>query len=701
MGITNSKAERSDALRLCKERKKFLKQAIDSRCALAAAHISYIQSLRNIGIALRKYAETEVLLEPSLSISVIDPDNTPLHLTYPSPSPSRVGNVSDTPVLNGSPLSQPMARVSYMRSGGGSALTVRVRPPPRNMHVEEGEFSMPPPPPPCPDSGSSWDFFDPADEFESFRFGGQSDLSLNLDHVRMHGDFGEKNVDFDETSGIPKSETPSNGQGILVVNNASSAAPAPAPENTKNGELKLNESAGNGARKASLEQSNLKRNKPLLEKDICAATENPSEFVTHRAKDFLSSIKDIDNQFFRASESGKEVSRMLESNNIRVGYAESRGKLPASVYLTSFGAVCCQGRNVNVSDVSDQNVTKVITWRRTTSSRNPMATTKDDNDDRGSDFIEEFCMISGSHSSTLDRMYAWERKLYDEVKASEFIRKEYDLKCDKLRHLFAKDLSPQVIDKTRAVVKDLHSRIRVALHAVNSISKRIENMRDEELLPQVLELIHGLTRMWKFMLECHHSQYVTISLAYHAKSFTGAPRGETQKQIMNQLQDEVEYFHLSFTDWINGYTSYVETLNSWLQNCILQPRERYKGRRAFSPRRVLLPPIIVLCRDWSAGIKSLPTEEVSIAIRAFLFDLQRPARHNYMHKNEESESKDDGKNDDPSNLSFIQTSLTNVLDRLTKFSEASVKMCEDIHQKCEAARNAYDNYKAPPRSFSI
>ncbi|KAL2528037.1 hypothetical protein Fot_20638 [Forsythia ovata] len=120
-----------------------------------------------------------------------------------------------------------------------------------------------------------------------------------------------------------------------------------------------------------------------------------------------------------------------------------------------------------------------------------MATTKDDNDDRGSDFIEEFCMISGSHSSTLDRMYAWERKLYDEVKASEFIRKEYDLKCDKLRHLFAKDLSPQVIDKTRAVVKDLHSRIRVALHAVNSISKRIENMRDEELLPQVLELIHG------------------------------------------------------------------------------------------------------------------------------------------------------------------------------------------------------------------
>lgn len=67
-----------------------------------------------------------------------------------------------------------------------------------------------------------------------------------------------------------------------------------------------------------------------------------------------------------------------------------------------------------------EHVTKVITWKRTTSSRssssrNPL-NSKDDNDDSGSDFVEDFCMIAGSHSSTLDRVYAWERKLYDEVK---------------------------------------------------------------------------------------------------------------------------------------------------------------------------------------------------------------------------------------------------------------------------------------------
>ncbi|KAL4368736.1 hypothetical protein GQ457_05G014370 [Hibiscus cannabinus] len=94
-------------------------------------------------------------------------------------------------------------------------------------------------------------------------------------------------------------------------------------------------------------------------------------------------------------------------------------------------------------------------------------------------------------------------KLYDEVKASESIRKE---------SAQTPDLSTQVIDKTWAVVKDLHSRIRVALHSVNNISKRIEKkMRDEELQPQLVELTQGFLRMWKAMHECHHSQYITIS----------------------------------------------------------------------------------------------------------------------------------------------------------------------------------------------
>ncbi|KAL2906006.1 Nitrate regulatory gene2 protein [Bienertia sinuspersici] len=400
---------------------------------------------------------------------------------------------------------------------------------------------------------------------------------------------------------------------------------------------------------------------------------------------------------------------MFEANKIRVGYAEAKGS-SSSDFLAACPLVLCRGKSVHAAnEFQPQNVPKVIVWNRTTSSqssssRNPLATgSKDDTDDSGNECVEDFCMISGNHSSTLDRLYAWERKLYDEVKASEVIRKEYEKKCDHLRHQFAKDLSAHVIDKTRAVIKDLHSRITVALQAVDSIAKRIEKMRDEELQPQLTELITAFIRMWKAMLECHHAQYITISLAYHAKTSSGTFGGETRKQIMAQLQYEFECFGLSFADWMNSLTSYVEALNSWLQSCILQPRERTRGsRRPFSPRRVVAPPIFVLCRDWSAGIKALPSEEVSDAIKNFLSDLQQLMKQQQqIEEKKETVSESNGEllqgkneyaNDEKSgNLSSIHTSLTRVLDKLTKFSEASLKLYEDIRQKNEAARVAYLN----------
>lgn len=77
------------------------------------------------------------------------------------------------------------------------------------------------------------------------------------------------------------------------------------------------------------------------------------------------------------------------------------------------------------------------------------------------------------------------------MQASEALRRAYDHTCRQLRHQFEKNLSSQVTDKTRAVAKDLHSQMSVALQSVNSISKKIEKMRDEELHPQLVELMQG------------------------------------------------------------------------------------------------------------------------------------------------------------------------------------------------------------------
>lgn len=50
---------------------------------------------------------------------------------------------------------------------------------------------------------------------------------------------------------------------------------------------------------------------------------------------------------------------------------------------------------------------------------------------------------------------------------------------------------PSSVDKTRAAIRDMHTQITVSMHSVEAISKRIETLRDEELHPQLLQLVKG------------------------------------------------------------------------------------------------------------------------------------------------------------------------------------------------------------------
>lgn len=46
--------------------------------------------------------------------------------------------------------------------------------------------------------------------------------------------------------------------------------------------------------------------------------EDESEFITHRAKEFVPSVKEIEQRFIRAAEAGDEVARMLETDKVRL-----------------------------------------------------------------------------------------------------------------------------------------------------------------------------------------------------------------------------------------------------------------------------------------------------------------------------------------------------------------------------------------------
>jgi len=279
--------KKNEPLHLCKERKRFVKQAMDSRCALAAAHVSYIRSLRNIGACLRQYAEAETAHESSPSLTATEPEKSPSHnSSYPDDS-------VDSPLSHNSnpnPNPKPLFNLSYMKTEtASSTVTFTINPlsdGDDDLEVTMPAFSPPPPPRPRRPETSSWDYFDTCDDFDSFRFVGLSE---------------QTEIDSECDAAVI---------GLEKITSQGNVA--------KSGSETLQDSSFKTKQRKQSCEDNDER-------------EDPSEFITHRAKDFVSSMKDIEHKFFRASESGREVSRMLEVNKIRVGFADMTGM--SSVFI--------------------------------------------------------------------------------------------------------------------------------------------------------------------------------------------------------------------------------------------------------------------------------------------------------------------------------------------------------------------------------
>lgn len=71
------------------------------------------------------------------------------------------------------------------------------------------------------------------------------------------------------------------------------------------------------------------------------------------------------------------------------------------------------------------------------------------------------------------------------------MRKIYDRKFSQLSNKEYRGDGLGSEDKSTTELRDLYSRISVTLTTADSISKRIQKLRDEELQPQLAELLHG------------------------------------------------------------------------------------------------------------------------------------------------------------------------------------------------------------------
>ncbi|XP_024989370.1 nitrate regulatory gene2 protein-like [Cynara cardunculus var. scolymus] len=327
-----------------------------------------------------------------------------------------------------------------------------------------------------------------------------------------------------------------------------------------------------------------------------------------RGRELLEVLKDIEDYFIRICDSGKGVSKMLESNRIQLQSGLEEIKENSTKLIQAISLRSTSYRSTTSKSLVASNSKTASTW---TEFNNDLF------DDGGG-------MNSGSHSLTLGRLYAWEKKLYEEVKAGDNTRKLYERKCSQLRNQDVKGDDGVTIDKTRAAVKDLYSRILVAIRSAESISERIDKLRDEELQPQIIELLHGMMTMWQVMLESHEIQN---KIMFEVKLFTCPTYGKfsnnTHRLATLQLQTELQNWRTCFREYLTAQKQYVGALYSWLSKFIVPEVELYsKSRNTSQPFQTMNgPPLLMICQDWFNFMDKLPDKSVYFAMKSFSKDL--------------------------------------------------------------------------------
>ncbi|KAL1210575.1 Protein ALTERED PHOSPHATE STARVATION RESPONSE 1 [Cardamine amara subsp. amara] len=583
MGCSHSKLNDDEAVQICKDRKRFIKQAVEYRIGFASGHIAYIQSLRKVSDALREYIQGDESHEFSFV--------TPVKRMSSSGDFMEISSSSKTIQSE----QESKLNVNYLMASGSRPVQVEEKPPRSPETFSVGSFfgmnmehshNMTPLSP----QNSQWDFFwNPFSSLDNYGYSYENQSGMDDEMRRLRRVREEEGIPDLEEDEYVRFEDHHNVQET---------------ENCNGG--KVDQEAENERDKNCIEtqeQQSVEVSRGEATGHVLGVTTDDAKgetlgftvYLKRRPTSMAEVIKDLEDQFAIICIAGKEVSGLLEAS--RAQYTSS-SELSAMKMLNPLALFRSNGSS-----------------RSSSSSRFLISSSggsRESEFESSSDFSEESCMISGSHQSTLDRLYAWEKKLYDEVKSGERIRIAYENKCLVLRNQDVKGVDSSVVDKTRATIRDLHTQIKISIHSIESISKRIETLRDQELLPQLLELLQGLAQMWKVMAECHQIQKRTLDEAklllatnsHKKQQNTSVPEINSERLALN-LVAQLRNWRACFQAWITSQRSYVLSLTSWLLRCFRCDPDPEKVTLTSCPH-----PIYEVCIQWSRLLNGLNDKPV-------------------------------------------------------------------------------------------
>ncbi|WOL12224.1 hypothetical protein Cni_G20990 [Canna indica] len=275
MGCTYSSVAVDEVVWRCKERRRLMKQLLNCRAELAAAHMAYLQSLRNTGATLRQFTEVETMV----------PGGTPpVGLALPpSPPPPPPLPPSPPPPLPPSPPPPPNFGPIEAKETMEEKVSVE------DPSDTDDERSCPTPPPPIP--GSAWEFWDP--------FGPPPSLSSSSTLPQRDGgavaqaaveeeDWAETKSEFGEEEEEVEEE-----EKFVPAKEAFAVAVSQAREKCPGKELADDNSSAVS----------------WFTKDT-----DMGMVVWRSKKTLYGIIKEVDDYFLKAAAGGKDVAVLLESN---------------------------------------------------------------------------------------------------------------------------------------------------------------------------------------------------------------------------------------------------------------------------------------------------------------------------------------------------------------------------------------------------
>ncbi|GAB2228115.1 hypothetical protein Droror1_Dr00009945 [Drosera rotundifolia] len=613
MGCAQSKIENEEAVARCKDRKQHMRDAVAARNAFAAGHCSYAVSLKNTGAALSDYAHSEVVQNPNALLPPSSSTPPQIDARYePLPPPPPPVPPNDVTVSPPPPPPIPLQRAASMpefvvaknvvlpaetiveddeeeggegdvglrrrrrNRGGGSGGEEAVVPPPP-PETPPGMSARAPPPPPDA-SHSRWDFFWNV---------GSVDSMLGVESL---GDVEEMRREREE---MDRKALEDRGKRSVEVGNGV------VGEGSRNGRKGVEDVTAMGVEDTVAEKS-LNLEKVVVEKQagegkmvkrgkqVAGGGGGGGEGKRGgKSVSLLQIFMDLDDCFLKASQSAHEVSKMLEATRLHYhsNFADNRGHIDHSA-----------------------RVMRVITWNR--SFRGDYHSPDEVKDDFDSEENE-------THATVLDKLLAWEKKLYDEVKAGELMKFEYQRKVALLNKQKKRNATADSLEKTKAAVSHLHTRYIVDMQSLDSTVSEINRLRDEQLYPKLVALVEEMATMWDTM-QVHHENQLKISVALKLVDVSQSTRETTEShhQRTNQLWTVVQEWDTQFGKMVSHQKEYIRALNHWLKLNLI-PIESSLKEKVSSPPRAQHPPIKTLLLKWHDQLEKLPDEGAKSAIYNF------------------------------------------------------------------------------------